>query len=231
MSSDRSAEDEFRKNKKEKYSLESKGTSISDRLVKLQQLKRKKQESEKLNKQDLFQDYKQQKLKSIEYKKIEKKKLSTETEQEKLNSLEKGEDFERKQNWDWTIEDCEKWDMKNKRKGKNLKSGFQNFNIMAEQAYNRELLNQKVDKDAYEQQKKELDRKSSGEHQQQMSKILPPSDKPKATDVRLLVRNIEDANSRRMKRRRNKEDEDDVNSYINDKNKQFNLKLNRQYDE
>lgn len=204
--------------------------SLSDRLAKLQQLKRKKQESEKLNKQELFQDYKQQKLKSIEYKKIEKKKLNVELEQEKLDSLDRGEDFERKRNWDWTIEDCEKWEKKTKQKGKNQKSGFQNFNKMAEQAYNKEILNLKVDREAYDQQKKVID-KFNGDSHPQMSKILPVYNKPNAADTNILVRNIEEANNRRMKRRRNKQEEDDVNSYINDKNKQFNLKLNRQYDE
>lgn len=207
-----------------------KQTSVSDRLAKLQQLKRKKQESENLNKQELFKDYKQQKLKSIEYKKIEQKKLNAELEHEKLDAIEKGEDFERKQNWNWTIEDCEKWEKKTKQKGNNKKSGFQNFNKMAEQAYNKELLNLKVDKETYEQQKNAAERSKSGD-KLQMSKILPLSSKSSAADTNRLVRNIEEANNRRMKRRRNKDDEDDVNSYINDKNKQFNLKLNRQYDE
>lgn len=101
---------------------------------------------------------------------------------------------------------------------------------MAEQAYNKELLNLKVDKETYDQQKNAINKNKSG-NQLQMSKILPVSSKPSAADTNRLVRNIEEANNRRMKRRRNKDDENDVNSYINDKNKQFNLKLNRQYDE
>lgn len=210
--------------------LENKRISVSDRLAKLQQLKRKKQESENLNKQELFKDYKQQKLKYIEYKKIEQRKLNAELEHEKLNSIEKGEDFERKQNWDWSIEDCEKWEKKIKQKGNN-KSGFQNFSKMAEQAYNKELLNLKVDKEAYDQQRNAAEKNKSNSDQLQMPKILPLSSKPSAADTNRLVRNIEEANNRRMKRRRNKDDEDDVNSYINDKNRQFNLKLNRQYDE
>mmetsp|Transcript_3118 Transcript_3118/g.3495 ORF Transcript_3118/g.3495 Transcript_3118/m.3495 type:complete len:232 (+) Transcript_3118:35-730(+) len=218
------------KNSQDKGS-ENKQISVSDRLAKLQQLIRKKQESENLNKQELFKDYKQQKLKSIEYKKIEQKKLNAELEHEKLDSIEKGEDFERKQNWDWSIEDCEKWEKKTKQKGNNKKSGFQNFSKMAEQAYNKELLNLKVDKEAYDQQKNAAEKNKSSSDQLQMPKILPFSSKPSAADTNRLVRNIEEANNRRMKRRRNKDDEDDVNSYINDKNKQFNLKLNRQYDE
>lgn len=118
MSSEESGEVGVPKNGNQDDDSGSTRVSVSDRLAKLQRLKRKKQESEKLNKQELFQDYKQQKLKSIEYKKIEQKKLNAELEQEKLDSIEKGEDFERKQNWDWTIEDCEKWEKKpNKREG------------------------------------------------------------------------------------------------------------------
>lgn len=230
MSSEGSGEIGVPKNSNQDDDSGSTRVSVSDRLAKLQQLKRKKQESEKLNKQELFQDYKQQRLKSIEYKKIEQKKLNAELDQEKLDSIEKGEDFERKQNWDWTIEDCEKWEKKTKQKGRSQKSGFQNFNKMAEQAYNKELLNLKVDKETYDQQKNAINKNKSGS-QLQMSNILPVSTKPSAADTNRLVRNIEEANNRRMKRRRNKDDEDDVNSYINDKNKQFNLKLNRQYDE
>lgn len=201
-------------------------SGLSGRLAKLQELKKKKQESERQNKQELFKDYKQQKLKSIEFKQIEKKKNNAELEHEKLNSLEKGEDFDRKQNWDWSIEDCEKWEKKNKTKAKMQTRGFQNFNQMAEQSYNKELRNLSVDKEAYDQQKKESTTKKNNE-----KSILPTNNNPSKADVNTLVRNIEEANSRRMKRRRNKDDEDDVSSYINDKNKQFNLKLNRQYDE
>lgn len=201
-------------------------SGLSERLAKLQELKKKKQESERQNKQELFKDYKQQKLKSIEFKQIEKKKNNAELEHEKLNSLEKGEDFDRKQNWDWSIEDCEKWEKKNKAKAKMQTRGFQNFNQMAEQSYNKELRNLNVDKEAYDQQKKESTTKKNNE-----KSILPTINNPSKADVNTLVRNIEEANSRRMKRRRNKDDEDDVSSYINDKNKQFNLKLNRQYDE
>ena len=94
MSSEESGEVGVPKNGNQDDDSGSTRVSVSDRLAKLQRLKRKKQESEKLNKQELFQDYKQQKLKSIEYKKIEQKKLNAELEQEKLDSIEKGEDFE-----------------------------------------------------------------------------------------------------------------------------------------
>lgn len=206
-------------------------TLVATRLLKLQELKKKKQESEKLNKQELFDDHKKQKLKSLAYKNIEKNKMNAELEQERLDSIEKGEDFDRKQNWSWTIEDCEKWENKKKRDNKNLRSGFQNFSGMAQQSYNKELQNLEVDKDEYERQKKALLQKHGVEDPRELKKVIDLSNKPKSADKNRLVRNIEDANNRRMKRRRNKDEEDDVNSYINDKNKQFNLKLNRQYNE
>lgn len=55
--------------------------------------------------------------------KLERKKLQVEAMGEKKRAEEEGEDLERKKNWEYTIEDSEKWEKKTARKDR--RSGFQ----------------------------------------------------------------------------------------------------------
>lgn len=55
--------------------------------------------------------------------KLERKKLQVEAMGEKQRAQEEGEDLERKKNWEYTIEDSEKWEKKTARKER--RSGFQ----------------------------------------------------------------------------------------------------------
>lgn len=207
-----------------------------DRLSRLQKLKQKKVDSERLNKQELFQDYKDQKQRSIDIQKMEKEKEKAIFENDKLLATERGEDFERKNNLKWSIKEWEGWEKKQKAvKSKQAKVGYNNFDQLAEQSYEKEILNLDISKDDYKEQKQALMKK----YDMSEDDYLKPNnisnfdfhDKTRESSKNSLSKSIKDANERRMKRRRDNDEESDVSSYINDKNRQFNQKLNRQYGE
>lgn len=186
--------------------------TVSDRLARLNQLKKLKKDAQSQNRQSLYQDNKRQRLQSRKAKEEE-----GEDKHEKHEKQDKDDAItERERNLKYSIEECEKWDSKVKAK---KSSGYHNYTELAHKSYNKEIEEMDVDKEEYERQKV---RGESGD------KFV--SHKPKGSDVDALARGIEDSNARRMRMRRVKKDENDVGSYINEKNKQFNLKLNRQYE-
>ncbi|KAK6454324.1 Pre-mRNA-splicing factor SYF2 [Scheffersomyces xylosifermentans] len=193
--------------------------TVAEKLARLKALKQKKKESEILNKKEVIQDLKNQKLKSIQARKDEAK----------INSAEDGEEVykpqETKGNREYTIEEAEKWEAKKKSIGEyQQKRGYSNLNKLAELSYKKEIGNLEVDKESYEKDKKKQQQRAV----QEGANIPVFDTKHSASAVASLVNNIQESNVRRMKRRRNKDD-DEVSGYINDKNRQFNKKLNREY--
>lgn len=201
----------------------------SSRLSRLKRLKAKKAESERNNRKDLFDDYKKQKLQSINRKKIEKLKENAEEEVNKLDHEERGEDYERQRNLDWSIKDWEEWEKKTG-KQRPRQVGFDNWSQLAASSYEKEISKLQVDKDDYNEKKQVLMRKYNITEPKDVRNIIDLKSEVKSSDIDKLVQNINETNDRRMKRRRDHDSEHDVSSYINEKNKQFNMKLNRQYD-
>lgn len=181
----------------------------TSRAERLQKLKQKKAQSTILNRQDLYKDYKDQKLRTIDRENIDKRKQEAEKKYEELTSEESGVDVERKRNLEWSIKEWDEWDKKQKSKAK---PGYNNFNQLAHQTYEKEIANLNIDKLKYKVQK-------NGE-----SRVTEEASKNR------LVAAIKLSDERKLKGRRS-QDNDGGAGYINDKNRQFNLKLNRQYDE
>ncbi|GAM82742.1 hypothetical protein ANO11243_007280 [Dothideomycetidae sp. 11243] len=166
-----------------------------------------------------------------------------------------GEDFERKRAWDWTIEESEKWDKRMDKKAKHRDDvAFQDFTNEARKIYKRQLREFKPDREAYEQEKAnmieraaqggglEIVETSEGEliavdRDGKFYSTAESTDfvgnKPSKDAIDRLVGDIKKAEEVRLKNRRNRKggDEDDDVTYINDKNKQFNQKLSRFYNQ
>lgn len=194
------------------------------RLERLQKLKQKKAESSRLNKLDLYQDYKDQKLRTVDRGTIDKKKQEAERKYEELTAEEAGEDVDRKRNLQWTIKEWDEWDKKQKTKAK---PGYNNFNQLAQQTYEKEIANLEVDKLKYKIQKDQLAKKHNGELSLTAIDFTAKTDE---TSKNQLVASIKLSDERKQTRRRRQGDAGAA-SYINDKNREFNLKLNRHYDE
>lgn len=165
-------------------------------------------------------------------------------------------DFERKRNWDYTVEESESWDKRVAKKSRNKDNvAFADFRNEANKVYKRQVKQMsKVDQEAYASQKAEklqqqvssgllqLVETSSGEIYtvDSLGRINTPVDeeyshdhKPSKEAVDKLVNDIEKGEQARLKARaargiRDDQDGGDV-TYINQKNKQFNDKLSRFY--
>lgn len=165
-------------------------------------------------------------------------------------------DFERKRNWDYTIEESESWDKRLKKKAKNREGvAFADYRNEANKVYKRQIgqMN-KVDMEAYAEEKarKLQSQVSSGLLQlvetdageiytvDSQGRINTPVEeayshdhKPSKEAVDRLVEDLEKSERARLKARaargiRDEQDTGDV-TYINQKNKQFNDKLARFY--
>lgn len=182
--------------------------TAEERLAKLNQLKKLRKEAQSQNRLSLYKETKRQRLQS--------KKAKDEDQEEDHGKPEKDDITQRERNLKYSIEECEAWDSKVKSK---KSSGYHNYTELAHKSYNKEIQEIDVDKEEYGRQK------LRGES---TDKFV--SHRPNEADVEALAQGLENSNARRMRMRRVKKNENDVGSYINEKNKQFNLKLNRQYE-
>ncbi|KAF2704583.1 SYF2-domain-containing protein [Pleomassaria siparia CBS 279.74] len=165
-------------------------------------------------------------------------------------------DFERKRNWDYTVEESEKWDKRVNKKSRNRDAvAFSDFRGEANKVYKRQIRQMtKVDKDEYAKNKGEtlqrqvqqglleLVETEDGDvfTVDKMGRINTPAEenyscdhKPSKEAIDRLVGDLDKGERARLKARaaRGQEDADEMGdvTYINQKNKQFNEKLARFY--
>lgn len=163
-----------------------------------------------------------------------------------------GEDFERKRAWDWTVDESEKWDKRmNKKQRHRDDVAFQDYTQDARKVYKRQMRELNPNLEAYEREKiaaiekaasngdLEIVETSDGEmiaidkngsFYSTADSVGFTENKPDRAGVDKLVGDLKKAEEVRLKKRRDRrgDDESDV-TYINEKNKQFNMKLSRFY--
>ena len=88
-----------------------------------------------------------------ESKRLERKRKQAEAMGEKLDALETGEDLERKRNWEYSLEDNERWTKKQDRKERRADHGFKDFDESARRKYKRDIDTFKPDLEAYRKQR------------------------------------------------------------------------------
>lgn len=184
---------------------------VSSKLERLKKLRGLKKDAEKRNKATLVQEYRHQKIKSLS----SKKKPDHADVEASASHADADPVSERERNLNYSIDDCEKWDSK-RTSHPNHKGGYLNMNKLADLSYKKEITELEVDSQEYDRQKALL-------HNQDFAH------RPTPEAIDSLVTGLESSNERRMKRKRTQKEENGVDSFINEKNKQFNLKLNRQY--
>ncbi len=169
-------------------------------------------------------------------------KQRAEFELAKLEAEASNEDFERQRAWDWTVEESEKWDKRMaEKKDREENGGFQDYSQAAERAYLKEMREFKPDVKSYLQsQIKDLQKNNIKEViTTENGQIIVSGDteptrygehKPSKSDIDRLVGQVKKGDERRMKRRRDSDENETTVNYINETNKQFNKKLARHYD-
>ncbi|KAH8671853.1 SYF2 splicing factor-domain-containing protein [Tricladium varicosporioides] len=165
-----------------------------------------------------------------------------------------GEDFERKRAWDWTIDESERWDKRLKKKDAHRDDqAFQDYRQDSRKVYKRQIRDLKPDMDRYEQEKMKAVEKAAASGGLEIVEtddgelVAVDKDgtfystadstgfvehKPPKDAVDRLVKDLQQAEENRLKKRRERMgqngDDGDV-TYINEKNKNFNQKLARFY--
>lgn len=172
----------------------------------------------------------------------------------KADAEARGEDFERKRAWDWTIDESEKWDQRMEEKAAARDNqAFQDYRQDSKKVYDRQVNNLKPDMDQYEKAKMAAIEKAAASggleivEMEDGELIAVDKDgsfystadstgfvdhKPDKANIDRLVKDLQQAEDVRVKkqaaRRAANGDDGDV-TYINDNNKHFNQKLSRFY--
>jgi len=171
----------------------------------------------------------------------------------KADAEAQGEDFERKRAWDWTIDESEKWDKRLKKKAAHRDDqAFQDYRQDSRKVYKRQIRDLKPDMEHYEKEKMAAVEKAAASGGLEIVEtddgelVAVDKDgtfystadstgfvehKPPKDAVDRLVKDLQQAEENRLKKRRERmgAPEDGDVTYINEKNKQFNNKLNRFY--
>ena len=172
----------------------------------------------------------------------------------KAEAEENGEDFERKRAWDWTIEESERWDKRLKKKDAHRDDqAFQDYRQDSRKVYKRQLRNLAPDMEGYEREKMKAVEKAAASGGLEIVEtddgelVAVDKDgtfystadstgfvehKPPKEAVDRLVKDLQQAEDARLKKRKDRmgaNGEDGDVTYINEKNKNFNNKLNRFY--
>ncbi|KAK6864249.1 Pre-mRNA-splicing factor syf-2 [Apiospora arundinis] len=173
----------------------------------------------------------------------------------KAETEESGADFERKRAWDWTAEESERWDKRvKKRAAARDNNAFQDYRGESNKVYKRQVQqNLTPDMERYERDKMAAIEKAAasggldivetedgeliaidkdGSFYSTADSTNFINNKPEKAAVDRLVEDLKKAEENRLKKRKERMaengDDGDV-TYINEKNKQFNQKLNRFY--
>lgn len=227
--------------------------SMAERMAKMKELRMKMDQSAAQNRRELVEDHQKAQVTAKELARLEKQRKLAQTLRLKAEAEENGEDIERKKNWEWTIEDNERWQAKLEEQKVKQDTHFHNAEDDAYKKYNRNLRATKADLVAYERQKEVALGLTPGTlvpAGATSSSLTASSSKTGLSGAEDLYRGAdtlaygdnkpsEDAVDRVIskinkdigkKKRAKKDDEDGEVNYINERNKVFNKKISRYFD-
>ncbi|MEE6466439.1 hypothetical protein FKM82_006950 [Ascaphus truei] len=184
----------------------------------------KRNESRKLNHQEVVEEDKRQKLPANWEARKARLEWEVKVEEKKKECAENGVDYQRAKLLEISAEDAERWERKKKRKHPDI--GFSDYAAAQLRQYQRLTKQIKPDMEAYEQQR-----------EQHAEAFYPTSDSlyhgthvPSKDGVDRMVTDLEKQIEKREKysRRRAYNDDADID-YINERNAKFNKKAERFY--
>lgn len=192
--------------------------TIMDSRRRLEQLKLKRKEALKANESHIKEERSNQRQRSIGLKRHS-------DDQSDDQSQETAPITEKDRILNYTVEQTDKWHDQQKTK----KKTSENFSELAALTYDKEVDNLNIDKVKYNQEKQKVIDKyqvlDPGKLNTTLELIQNSPDKAASKELANSIRQLD---QERYHRKRTRHDEDGAN-YINDKNKQFNKKLDRQY--
>ncbi|KAK3995987.1 SYF2 splicing factor-domain-containing protein [Cladorrhinum sp. PSN332] len=230
--------------------------AIQDRLAKFRALQARAKSSSSRNLKEATKESQRLAVDPSELTAVNRKHARASAKLLKADVEESGGDFERKRAWDWTIEESEKWDKRQKKKESHRDDvAFRDYQRQSEKAYKRQLREMgNPDLEKYTREKMAQIEKAAAAGTLEIVEtedgemIAVDKDgtffsttdstafarhKPDKAAVDRLVADLHKAEEVSLKKRRDRqakegEDNGDV-TYINEKNKQFNAKLARFY--
>ncbi|GAA5927043.1 hypothetical protein JCM10213_005564 [Rhodosporidiobolus nylandii] len=223
------------------------GMSMEDRMAKLQQLRQRMNDSARANRQDVIAEVNATRASARTLARLERKRAQAEAMGEKQRAAEEGEDLERKTNWEYSIEDNEKWDKKMAKKGRRAQFEFTDYDDVARRKYKKDLDDFKPDLAAYNKQREaalqssalvaaasgsELTTTDNTGLYRDANSFVYADHKPTEDQIDRVIGKLNADLDKRQKRSRKRENEDEGDiTWINEKNRMFNRKLARYYDD
>jgi pre-mRNA-splicing factor SYF2 len=229
-------------------------TSAMSREERFKLLRSKHATSTKANHTEVIAEHRRMKLNPAYISKIERKKDEAQLKLAKDEVEEAGDDFERKRAWDWTMEESLAWDQRQAQKSRNrdeagfagiclirIKVSHLDYTQTAEKAYRKNINSFKPDLKEYQKARDDALQRTGSEEVIAVDKdrrfytdanSLGITDhKPTKEAMDRLVEDTKKREAEREAKRRKKRGDDDADiSYINQRNKVFNKKLERFYD-
>ncbi|CAO3654622.1 unnamed protein product [Mucor fragilis] len=214
-------------------------SSLSDRMAKLKELKRRRAtEVDQGNRRDRNLEFQRSKENPKLEARDERKKAEALKLLEKQEAEDKGEDYERKQFWKYSAESAAAWEKKMAKKAKMANHGFTDHSQAAHKKYIRLMSEFKPDMGAYtEKRMLDIERAiRNGEDPSDISAMANSldyarlDDKPSKEAVDRLAEETKKQIQQRETRSRDRKEQPDDISWINEKNRVFNQKIARFYD-
>ncbi|CAE7066918.1 unnamed protein product [Rhizoctonia solani] len=222
--------------------------TMEERAARMEALRAKMRESTAANRKDLIEEHNKAKFSVKAAARLEKQRRLAETLRESMDAEERGEDMERKKNWEYSIEENDDWEKRKARKERRADFQFHDDAHAARRKYKKDLDLIKPDLVAYQAQKEAaigqgsaLQAFSSGSSSNAVTAseqlyrdantLLYGDNKPSEEAIDRVVGKLNQDLDKRSKfsRKRNNEEEGDI-TYINERNRVFNKKIARFYD-
>ncbi|XP_070568322.1 pre-mRNA-splicing factor syf2-like isoform X2 [Ptychodera flava] len=196
----------------------------AERLKKLRELHLRRNEARKMNHAEVVEEDKRNKLPSNFEAKRKRAEWELEEQKKRAEAEARGEDYDRIKLLEVSADDAEKWEKKKKKK--NPDQGFADYEQATFRQYQRLTKQMKPDMEKYEETKEKV-----GEDLYPTVDSLPQHEyKDTEAGIDRMVEDLEKQMAKRAKysRRRAHNDEEDID-YINERNMNFNKKLERFY--
>ncbi|TDL28006.1 SYF2-domain-containing protein [Rickenella mellea] len=127
--------------------------TLEQRKAKMNELRKRMYESSRLNRKELVNESTKLKTSVRDAARREKQLKLAETLRTRAEAEERGEDVERNKNWEWTIEENDEWEKKQRRKARNADFEFHDEEQQSRKRYKKDLVHLKPDLAAYNTQK------------------------------------------------------------------------------
>ncbi|RHZ44456.1 hypothetical protein Glove_724g5 [Diversispora epigaea] len=204
---------------------------MKKRFDTLQKLRERRDQAEQINRKETYEEHQRKKINTKETIRNDRKREEAEKLLARKEAEEKGEDYERKQFWNYSVEEVEKWEKKQERKHKHADIEFTDYNQVARKKYKKMINNITPDRALYNEQKAASMSSNVFYRDANSLQYAGVENSPSKEAVDRLTEDVNNQISKREKFSRQKpiNDDDDI-TYINERNRRFNDKIGRFYD-